>query len=66
MLFSSLLLAGLASGADDGRATAGDPVDLATGINIPRLHPGIASSQCMRRPDASQDSAAGRRPASSR
>ena len=34
MLFSSLLLAGLASGVDDGRATAGDPVDLATGINI--------------------------------
>jgi hypothetical protein len=34
MLFSSLLLAGLASGADDGRATGGDPVDLATGINI--------------------------------
>jgi YD repeat-containing protein len=34
MLFSSLLLAGLASGGDDGRATAGDPVDLATGVNI--------------------------------
>jgi YD repeat-containing protein len=32
--FSILLLAGITSGADDGRATAGDPVDLATGINI--------------------------------
>jgi YD repeat-containing protein len=32
--FSILLLAGITSGADDGRVTAGDPVDLATGINI--------------------------------
>jgi hypothetical protein len=47
---------------DEGLADAG----AANPFRLPRLHPGIATSRSMRRPDASQDSFARRRPGSSR